>query len=341
MTGAPTMTAFTPTAEVRLNGYLTQVRQALYANPDVSPDDVEADVREHIDTEFTGLNRPVTLGELDVVLARLGPPTQWAPTPSQVATPGVVTFNWKGFVGGVKGGIRNVFHTLWKGPEDWRLAYLTFGLTLLAPLTFGLSLIVAFFFGRAAVELVKSKGEPLGARRWLVYPPIVAVVFPLFLAILFGPGVAVGTAVGEAVFDAQYWEARNWERETRVLEKEPFGFVKPNAQTKWVTITAPIPLAERSEHERILQVVRVMPGSAFMMQAPLFVMFVVVGTFAAWWAVVGLLFWMFPKWPTTTLHPLLDGYGSAHGLRLAAGGWVALVVWMGLAYRLWDAARIG
>ena len=35
MTGAPTMTAFTPTAEVRLNGYLTQVRQALYANPNV------------------------------------------------------------------------------------------------------------------------------------------------------------------------------------------------------------------------------------------------------------------------------------------------------------------
>lgn len=334
------MTTFTPTAEARLNTYLSQVRQALYANPDVSPDDVEADVREHIDSEFAGLNRPVTLGELDVVLARLGPPTQWSPAVSQATPPGVITFNWKGFVGGIRRRVKGVFQTLWKGPEDWRLAYITFGLTLLAPLTFGISLVVAFFFGRAAVELVKSRGESLGARRWLIYPPILAIVFPLLLLIAFTPAVAAGSAAAEFSHMARHWEHNNWQTETVVKEDAPPAKGERPLPAKYTRVVKPIPDTERASHERVLAFVRQMPGSGGF-QEVVFVVFVFVGGLATWWTILGMLMWALPKWATTIFHPLLDGYDYLHGVRLAACGGLALVVWLGFAYRLWDAALIG
>lgn len=316
MTGAAAMTAFTPAAEARLIDYLAQVRQALYANPDVSPDEVEADVREHIDTEFVGLNRPVTLGELDVVLNRLGPPTQWA-TAGAVSQPrpgpGVITLDWKAFVSAARRRMKGVFATLWRGPEDWRLAYITFALTLLAPLTAGLSLVVAYFFGRAASELARDKGEPLGARRWLIYPAVVVVSLPLFLGLMFAPAVIVSVQLEEERTRAARYEFRGWE--------DSGGH--------------PLRESERAGYEQLLSAVRALPGTGDV-QEVLFLMFVFVGTLAAWWTILGLAMWAFPKWATTLFHPLLDGYDYLHGVRLAACGGVGLLVWIGFACRMWQ-----
>lgn len=341
MTGAAAMTEFTPPAEARLHDYLGQVRQALYAHPDVSPDEVEADVREHIATEFARLTRPVTLSELETVLTRLGPPTQWAAAgaTSQVP-PRIEPFDWKEFAAGVRRRVLGVFNTLWKGPEDWRLAYLTFGLTLLTPVTFGVSLVVAWFFGRAAVELSKEKGEPLGARRWLVYPAILAVCLPLFLALMFGPAVAAVKLADEAVTVARSWEERGWQVTTTVREPQP---VLPGERPKppvLKTVSKAIPDDARAAHESVLAFTRRMPGAGNLQVAAVMA-FAFVGGLAAWWTVLGLIMWAFPKWPVTFFHPLLDGYDYLHGVRLAACAGLVLVVWAGFAFRLWDAALGG
>lgn len=338
MTGAAAMSAFTPTAEARLHDYLAQVRHALYAHPDVSPDEVEADVREHIATEFAGLNRAVTLGELEAVLTRLGPPTQWAPV-SQ-AMPRIEPFDWTDFVVRVRRRTLGVFATLWKGPEDWRLPYLTFALTLLAPFTFGLSLVVAYFFGRAAAELAKEKGQPLGPRRWLVYPAILAIVFPILAAIVFAPGIMAGRMAFEVSHEAHRWETDNWQ--TVVVVKEPtpppVKGERP-APPKYTRVATPISDAERAAHERILTFVRKVPGSGDF-QEVLFSLYAAAGALAAWWTILGLLVWAFPK-VLVLFHPLLDGYEGRHGARLAMWAGVALLVWGGLAYRLLEAARGG
>ena len=129
MTGVAAMTVMTTSAEARLDGYLSQVRQALDAHPDVSADDVATDIREHIDTEFADLGRPVTLGELDAVLARLGPPSQWASAGanSLPAPGGAMPFDWKGLIQTVRRRALGVVNALWRGPEDWRLPYLPSG----------------------------------------------------------------------------------------------------------------------------------------------------------------------------------------------------------------------
>lgn len=341
MTGAAAMTEFTPTAEARLHDYLAQVRQALYAHPDVSPDEVEADVREHIATEFVRLSRPVTLSELETVLTRLGPPTQWAHAgaTSQVP-PRIEPFDWRAFAAGVRRRVLGVFNTLWKGPEDWRLAYLTFGLTLLAPFTLGVSLVVAWFFGRAAVELAKEKGEPLGARRWLVYPAILAVCLPLLLGLAFAPAVVAVKVADETVERAQAWEERGWKVTTSVRETQP---VPPGERPKppvWKTVNKPIPDDARAAHESVLAFTRRMPGAGNLQEVAV-MGFAFVGALAAWWTVLGLIFWAFPKWPTTFFQPLLDGYDGRHGARLAACAGLAFVIWGGFAFRLWDAAHTG
>jgi hypothetical protein len=313
------MTAFTPAADARLHAYLTQVRQALCNHPDVSPDDVEADLREHIDTEFAHLNRPVMLSELDAVLAQLGPPTQWANAgANSQSSPRIEPFDWTVFLAGARRRVLGVFASLWKGPEDWRLAYLTFGLTLLAPFTLGFTLVVAYVFGRAAVELAKEKGQPLGARRWLTYPAIVVVALPLFLALSLSPAVIAFQVTADERMHATRMERAGW--------------VDRNKK--------PVPDADRAATEQFLALVRSMPGSGDT-QEVLFSGFVAIGALAAWWTILGMLMWALPKWATTIFHPLLDGYDGMHGVRLAACSGLALIIWIGFAYRLLESAKVG
>ena len=309
------MTIMTDSAEARLNDYLAQVRLALDAHPDVSPDEVAADICEHIDNEFAGRSRPVTLEELGPVLARLGPPSQWAG--SGVGAPSGSAFDWKETLRGIRRTALGILQTLWKGPEDWRLPYLVFGLTLLAPLTIGISLIAAYFLARATVELAAEKGQPLGARRWLVYPAILAVSLPLLLGLMFGPAIAAGNIAADEHLQAVRLERASW----------------IDYQLK------PIPAGDRVYNEKLLAVVRLFPVDGSYHQEILLVVFSVIGCLAAWWIVLGLALRAIPKWATTLFHPLLDGCGGQHGVRLATFASVAFLVWAGTAYRLW--ANVG
>ena len=138
--------------------------------------------RVSVDVALNGTPAPVGAERLGVVLAQLGPPERWLPDDERPS--------W-----------RKAMDRVMSGPEDWRLAYVSFGLTLLMLLSFPIGgillLIPAFLLSRATVELMQERDEPLGARRWLVLPPIVlALVFVAGVA-LMGPPAMIGALLSE------------------------------------------------------------------------------------------------------------------------------------------------
>lgn len=169
------MATLTHDAQSQLARYLRQMRAALRGHPSVDPDDIERDVLGHIDAEL-GRPEPIDEGDLRRVLDQLGAPSQWVPVEEQSSWWGVVS-------------------RLRYGPEDWRLAYLALALAFLGVTLFivgpvlwplpALLPIVAFFMARATLELLEHHDEPIGARRWLIYPVLLPwyVVFaaPLLL----------------------------------------------------------------------------------------------------------------------------------------------------------------
>ena len=174
MAALPTLTH---DAQSHLDRYLNCVKHALRLHPSVDADDVEFDIRGHIEAELSDASAPVTAARLGSVLDRLGSPNQWVPSEDLPV--------W-----------RKLLVELIAGPEDWRLAYLTLALfvgwPLLGPL--GPPLWVAsILMARAGLALLDEKGEPVGARRWLLYPPLLFIytglvigVFSLAPAAIFG-----------------------------------------------------------------------------------------------------------------------------------------------------------
>ncbi|HET7707412.1 MAG TPA: hypothetical protein VFM36_15100 [Thermoanaerobaculia bacterium] len=170
------MIELTDTARERFDSYLMRLRSALRGARSVEPDDVEQSVREHIEFALAGTPAPVGAEHLGVVLDRLGPPERWIPEEERPI--------WK-----------QMFDRLRSGPEDWRLAYLAFGMFaltfLLMPMGGILLLIPAFLMSRAYIAFVTEKGEPIGARRWLVYPAIVLLMLFVVGTIVIAPGAGI------------------------------------------------------------------------------------------------------------------------------------------------------
>lgn len=159
----------TEDAQRRLDHYLTEMRSSLRGTS-LDSNDIERDIREHIDSALAGLE-VVDTEDLDAVLQRLGAPDAWISDSDLPA--------W-----------RRVLRRVQHGPEEWRLPYLTFAATLLGimllPVGIGLVLILgAFLLARAAVEEIGA--EHLGSRRWLVYSPIALVMAFCALLAIFGP----------------------------------------------------------------------------------------------------------------------------------------------------------
>jgi hypothetical protein len=186
-------------AQGDLERYLRQVKAALRGHGTVDADDVERDVRGHIDAELAGETQPIDRADLQRVLQRLGAPDEWVP---QDDLP-----SW-----------RRVLNRLRAGPEDWRLAYLSLGLFVLGPIWFFASpsllwplpvllVIVSFLFARASLALLDEHDEPVGARRWLIYPPLVPWYLALAVVLLAWPlPPAVGAVAEDSAIHARIGE---------------------------------------------------------------------------------------------------------------------------------------
>jgi HAAS len=93
-------------ARIELNRYLRRMRAALRGYPSVDVDEIERDVRSHIDAALEESPSPVTARHVRDVLDRLGSPSQWVP-PDDLPL-------WR----------KAVLH-FFGGTDDWRLTYLT------------------------------------------------------------------------------------------------------------------------------------------------------------------------------------------------------------------------
>ncbi len=184
------MINLTDNAKEHLNDYLQQVRTCLKVCSSIDADEVEQNIKEHIESELQDSSEPISYDALDAVLKKLGSPQQWVPEED---------LSWW----------RKIILRLRKGPEDWRLAYFTFGLLLLCsfllkdnhafpivvflgPLLIlrgqmeGLLFLTSFIFARATISTVGDSKE-LGGQKWLIYPSLIIFYVPIFFFLLFWP----------------------------------------------------------------------------------------------------------------------------------------------------------
>jgi len=176
------MIDFTPDAKRRFDEYLLRMRVSLRGTRAVEPEEVEQNVIEHVELALAGAPSPIGPERLDTVLEQLGPPERWLPDDERPV--------W-----------RRAMDRVMAGPEDWRLAYASLGLMLLMMLTFPIGgvmlLLPAFVLSRAVVALTEERGETLGARKWLVLPPIVLALVLVCAGALLAPAGAFGAMLSE------------------------------------------------------------------------------------------------------------------------------------------------
>jgi hypothetical protein len=185
------MINLTDNAKEHLDSYLQQVRTCLKVCSSIDADEVEQNIKEHIESELQDSSEPISYDVLDAVLKKLGSPQQWVPE-EEIAW-------W-----------RKIILRLRSGPEDWRLAYITFGLFVLWLLLLhssgprrvgflfigpfailhgnaaGLLLLVSFIIARATMATV-GDSKKLGGQKWLIYPSLVVFYIPIFFFLLLWP----------------------------------------------------------------------------------------------------------------------------------------------------------
>ena len=332
---------FTAEATARLDRYLVEVRAALRGVPGVSADEVEADIRDHVATALRPAAAPVALDRLEPVLEALGPPSGWRP-----AGAGAGGSDWRAALAALRRWLAGVGGVLYRGPEDWRLAYLCLALTALAVPTVGVILLPAYLLGRAAIELAHERGQSLGARRWLVYPAVVAVSLPALLAVLLLP-----LAIAPIVLTASVEPAETYRAVVKSVDADGTVQFRPGAAPSvnsrtdsrltgaGMTSTGPIGRQtwhinewSRSAHERTLAAMDALPVPPAL-AGPALIAFAVVGGLLAWWLVVGVTRRAFPRTAAAVFHPLLSAETGGVPLGLIACG-VALAAWLGAAREL-------
>jgi len=164
-------------AQESLNDYIDQVKRSLKGVKYIDADEIVQNVNEHIESELGDMTEPVGSEKLDAVLEKLGSPLQWVPEDE---------ISWW----------RKVIMRIYSGPEDWRLAYLSFGLLLLGFLFYSIFsvlvilVIASYIVSRAALVTVNGHDE-LRGQKWLIYPSLITIYIPLLIFILAWPLIPI------------------------------------------------------------------------------------------------------------------------------------------------------
>ena len=186
-------------AQKSLDDYINQVKTYLKGAKSVDAEEIVQNINEHIENELTGAAEPVGSETLDEVLKKLGNPQQWVPD-EELSW-------WKKFV------LR-----LRTGPEDWRLAYLSFGLFIIGflfPPAFLLLVPASYLVSRAAMSL-SNYDIQVKAQKWLLYPSLIVVNVFILLTLLLWPliiSINIGYGLEHSVMqsfhqfrdDLHYW----------------------------------------------------------------------------------------------------------------------------------------
>ena len=346
MTYTPADLGLSPEAAARFDGYLSHVRAALAGTGDVSPDEIEADIREHVENELHAAPRPVSLPALDAVLTKLGPPSQWGTTNDPTLfnrARHLLRERLRDARAGAMERAKRVRFTLWNGPEDWRLPYLSFGVFALGALTmivFPIALVVSYILARAGLAVAQEKGIALGAgRKWLLYPPVVLVSLVLLIALVVWP-VVVGGITGREVA-ASTQRVENFDRpdpvprsageirdaQMRQEWKERIALQEERdarARREWKERIA----SQVEEDRKLLATIPASPRWA-PLAAALFVGF---GAVALWWGILGAVTAKFPQATRAAFCPLCNSFESRHGMWVAVVCFVVLIPWGAAAY---------
>jgi VIT1/CCC1 family predicted Fe2+/Mn2+ transporter len=192
------MIDLTPDAKRRFDEYLQRMRASLRGSRSIEADEVEQNVIEHVEVALAAAPSPIGPERLGTVLEQLGPPERWLPDDDRPV--------W-----------RKAMDRVMTGPDDWRLAYGSLALTLLMVITLPIGgillLLPAFLMSRAYVALMEERGEALGARKWLILPPIVFVLLLVCGGALIGPAAAFGAILSEVgIRDLGFDYATRFER---------------------------------------------------------------------------------------------------------------------------------
>ena len=169
------MITLSESAKKSLHDYLRQARAYLRGSKSVDADEVEQNITEHIENELEGAAEPVSRDVLDAVLEKLGSPQQWIPEEE---------LPWW----------RKIIFRLRSGPEDWRLAYISFAMLILSALFFFYNaieisfifLVASFLLSRTTLSIVDNHNE-LKAQKWLMYPSLVIVYGVALFSLLLWP----------------------------------------------------------------------------------------------------------------------------------------------------------
>lgn len=169
------MITLSESAKKSLDDYLRQARAYLRGSKSVDAEEVEQNITEHIENELEGATEPVSCDALNAVLKKLGSPQQWVPE-EELAW-------W-----------RKIILRLRTGPEDWRLAYISFAMLILSALFYFNHMIdisfiflgASFILSRSTLSVVDNHNE-LKAQKWLMYPSLVIVCGVVLFSLLLWP----------------------------------------------------------------------------------------------------------------------------------------------------------
>lgn len=330
------MIEWTQAARQRLDDYLAELRLTLSECGSVDPDEVERDVRDHIQAALGDAAAPVDVTQLDPVLLSLGSPADWV---DEGQTPWFRRLP-REWLADVRHAAIIAAQRLAVGPESYRLPYLAFLAPVIGWSVFALSpdgggLVVAmigtlagFVFARTALA-VHGECSPSAAQWWLLSPSLLVVYAPIFTAALVWPIVVGSLGFVEIQAERQATEQRRY-NEVRIHERFA-EIAESRLKSLLANPSTPADEVQRAEARLRDEQEALALRSNRAVDEPCVWEPTTVGIAAAtgagsglWWLILGQFAWWRPGWVRALFRPFADRYRGRSGLLLSLGGILVL-----------------